>query len=217
MSSTFELKKGGATASVGSRNHWLLANDILPNGFPALETDTGLLKYGNGVDIYAQLPYHTGHGYATQITASAVSTLTIPLLADLHNYTLILEDITVSVDNTDLNLVVSSNNGSSWINTGYQWILKDTVSSMTVSRNTSASTFTIKTGLSNTSGRTLSGTLNIQKTTRLSYQSSFTSTISSGDLQLTEGAGMISGSITDLQLAISSGTFSGTVKVFRRV
>ena len=40
--------------------NWLAANPILAAGEPGLETDTGKVKYGDGVTAYALLPHAGG-------------------------------------------------------------------------------------------------------------------------------------------------------------
>lgn len=46
--------RGGTTAQ------WTIANPILAAREPGLETDTGKVKYGNGTDDWADLPYASG-------------------------------------------------------------------------------------------------------------------------------------------------------------
>lgn len=41
----------------GTAADWTAANPTLLEGEPGLETDTGLLKYGDGVTAWNELPY----------------------------------------------------------------------------------------------------------------------------------------------------------------
>jgi hypothetical protein len=51
MITTIKLRRGTAA-------QWTLANPVLSSGEPGVETDTGLLKVGNGIADWLTLPYH---------------------------------------------------------------------------------------------------------------------------------------------------------------
>lgn len=53
MAIHIQLRRGSASA-------WVQANPILAEGEPAIETDTGRFKVGNGVDRWVDLPYSSG-------------------------------------------------------------------------------------------------------------------------------------------------------------
>lgn len=52
---TIRLRRGTASA-------WTAANPVLQSGEPGFETDTGLLKIGDGTTAWTSLPYETGGG-----------------------------------------------------------------------------------------------------------------------------------------------------------
>lgn len=55
MSFTFKLRRGTAA-------QWMAVNPVLQTGEPGVETDTGKLKIGNGVNHWLQLGYLSGEG-----------------------------------------------------------------------------------------------------------------------------------------------------------
>lgn len=50
----------------GTASQWTTANPVLAAREPGLETDTGKVKYGNGTDIWDDLPYAGGGGGADE-------------------------------------------------------------------------------------------------------------------------------------------------------
>lgn len=57
MAIHIQLRRGSASA-------WTQANPILADGEPAVESDTGLLKIGNGIDRWVDLPYSSSQADA---------------------------------------------------------------------------------------------------------------------------------------------------------
>lgn len=60
---TIKLRRDTAAA-------WALANPVLSAGEPGVETDTNLVKYGNGVTAWNSLPYASGTFDPEAITAN---------------------------------------------------------------------------------------------------------------------------------------------------
>jgi hypothetical protein len=61
--------------------NWALINPILAQGEPGLETDTGKVKYGNGINVWNVLPYSVADT-VTSIEQLTDVELSSPLVAD---------------------------------------------------------------------------------------------------------------------------------------
>lgn len=64
---TIKLRRDTAAA-------WALANPVLSAGEPGVETDTNLVKYGNGVTAWNSLPYAGGTFDPTAISSNLIPT-----------------------------------------------------------------------------------------------------------------------------------------------
>lgn len=58
---TFQLKRGTAA-------RWLEVNPVLKQGEPGFEYDTGMLKIGNGIDLWTDLEYVNSNGVINAAT-----------------------------------------------------------------------------------------------------------------------------------------------------
>lgn len=63
----FQLRRGSAS-------EWITANPVLRSGEIGVVTDTQQFKIGNGVTVWASLPYFENHDRVAQMIADAVIT-----------------------------------------------------------------------------------------------------------------------------------------------
>ena len=61
----------------GIASDWALRNEILKQGEPGLEIDTGKMKYGNGTSHWNDLPYSINSDTVSDISISALSDVSI--------------------------------------------------------------------------------------------------------------------------------------------
>lgn len=65
IKTTFQFKRGSAQV-------WVSLNPILAQGEPGFEYDTGLLKIGNGLDAWNDLPYVNGNNESSVVNAPSI-------------------------------------------------------------------------------------------------------------------------------------------------
>lgn len=68
--------------------HWASSTRILAQGEPALETDTGQVKYGDGASLFSALPYSAdGVGSAAAAQAAAIAAAAADATTKVNNET----------------------------------------------------------------------------------------------------------------------------------
>ena len=65
IKTTFQFKRGSAQV-------WVSLNPVLSQGEPGFEYDTGLLKIGNGLDAWNDLPYVNGNNESSVVNAPSI-------------------------------------------------------------------------------------------------------------------------------------------------
>ena len=65
IKTTFQFKRGSAQV-------WVSLNPVLAQGGPGFEYDTGLLKIGNGLDAWNDLPYVNGNNESSVVNAPSI-------------------------------------------------------------------------------------------------------------------------------------------------
>ena len=77
----------------GLSTDWVAMNPILDAGEAGLETDTGQVKYGNGLTPWISLPYSGSGGVA--LASHVNSELPHPIYDDGSSFTLLYENVKV--------------------------------------------------------------------------------------------------------------------------
>jgi hypothetical protein len=78
----------------GLAAEWTDQNPILQSGEPGVELDTGLMKFGNGLDHWVDLPYTYGEE-SSSLSAHIDSELPHPVYDDGASFVLLYENAKV--------------------------------------------------------------------------------------------------------------------------
>jgi hypothetical protein len=197
----------------------LAAGDIVSGGMYDVFYDGTQFQ----IKALAEGPFSAGAlKYLGTVTASTSSTLDLTSLlsSTYDDYLIVIDKLALSNNNANLQLRVSTDNGSSFSSSSYEWANTKTTSSVAPDASNGTS-IKVTSGVGNTGGRAVSGNIHFHSANANDATQRFT-----GQLAFYDGTGNFTGyalfatwngtgPVNALRFLPSAGTLdSGTIKIY---